>query len=91
VNTVLLAFVLLLVATVLTGLWRVVSGPTPGDRLLAPMLFGTTGIAVLLAAAEAFAAPSLRDAALVLALLAVLTAAAFTLRAWVGRTEEEER
>ena len=74
------ALVLFLVVTVVVGLWRVWRGPTPADRMLAPQLFGTTGAAVLLVAAEWLAAPSLRDVALVLALLAVVTTAAFALR-----------
>jgi multicomponent Na+:H+ antiporter subunit F len=91
VNAFLLSYVLLLAASVLAGLWRVVSGPTPGDRLLAPMLFGTTGIAILLVAAETLATPSLRDVALLLALLAVVTTAAFTLRTWGARAGETEK
>jgi multicomponent Na+:H+ antiporter subunit F len=82
VSAVLGLLVLFLVATVLASLWRVAAGPTPADRLLAPQLLGTTGIAALLVAAEWLATPSLRDVALVLALLAFATTAAFALRAW---------
>ncbi len=71
---------LFLSATVVAGLLRVFLGPTPADRMLAPQLFGTTGVAILLVCADWLAAPSLRDVALVLALLAVLTTAAFALR-----------
>lgn len=78
----LLGFIAFLVATILAGLVRVLRGPTPGDRILAPQLVGTAGIASLLAAADALGAPSLRDVALLLALLAVVTTAAFALRAW---------
>lgn len=77
-----IAFVAFLVASILVGLVRVLLGPTPGDRMLAPQLVGTAGIAALLTAADAFGAPSLRDVALLLALLAVVTTAAFALRAW---------
>lgn len=83
----LLGYVLFLVVNVIAGLWRVVSGPTAGDRLLAPQLFGTTGVAILLVSADALERPSLRDVALVLALLAVVTSTAFALRLW-GRREE---
>lgn len=79
-SAVLPGLALFLVATVVVGLWRVWRGPTRADRMLAPQLFGTTGVGVLLLAAEWLAAPSLRDVALVLALLAVLTTAAFALR-----------
>lgn len=73
------AFLLL---TVLVGLVRVLLGPTPADRMLAAQLFGTTGVAMLLLLAQAFSAPSLRDVALVLALLSVLAVITFVLRAW---------
>lgn len=81
------ALALFLVANVVAGLWRVLRGPTAADRLLAPQLFGTTGIAVLLLLAEALGAPSLRDVAIVLALLALVTTTAFALRAWGGGPE----
>jgi len=80
VSAVLAGLALFLSATVVAGLLRVFLGPTPADRMLAPQLFGTTGVAILLVCADWLAAPSLRDVALVLALLAVLTTAAFALR-----------
>lgn len=83
----LVGLALLLAACVVAGLWRVVRGPTDADRLLGPQLFGTTGIAVLLLLADALDAPSLRDVGLVLAVLALLTAAAFALRAWGAGAE----
>jgi multicomponent Na+:H+ antiporter subunit F len=91
VTHVLDAFLLLLVLTVVAGLWRVVRGPTDADRLLAPQLFGTTGVAALLVAAVRLEAPALRDVALLLALLAVVTSAAFAVRLWGRTTGEEER
>lgn len=69
-----LAAVLLI--TILVGLWRVVRGPTRADRLLAIQLFGTTGTAILLIMAHWQGQPALRDAALVLALLAAVVSAA---------------
>lgn len=68
-----LAAILLL--TVLVGLWRVLRGPSRADRLMAIQLFGTTGTALLLLAAEWQALPALRDVALVLALLAAVLSA----------------
>ncbi len=79
-SAVLAGLALFLAATVVAGLWRVFLGPSEADRMLAPQLFGTTGVAILLVCADWLAAPSLRDVALVLALLAVLTTAAFALR-----------
>jgi len=64
------------------GMWRVVRGPTPADRMLAAQLFGTTAVAVLLLLAESTATAVLRDVALLFALLAAVTAVAFVRRAW---------
>jgi len=85
-TTVLSAIALFLFATSLAGLVRVWRGPTAPDRMLAPQLLGTTGIAVLLLAADAWGEPALRDVALVLALLALLTSLSFAAR-WLGRAE----
>jgi multicomponent Na+:H+ antiporter subunit F len=64
------------------GMWRVVRGPTAADRMLAAQLFGTTAVAVLLLLAEGMAEASLRDIALVFALLAAVAAVAFVQRVW---------
>lgn len=69
-----LAVILLL--TIFAGLWRVLRGPGRTDRLVAVQLFGTAGTALLLVLAEWQALPALRDAALVLALLAAVLSAA---------------
>ncbi|WP_150301269.1 monovalent cation/H+ antiporter complex subunit F [Pseudomonas profundi] len=71
---ILLAVILLL--SILAGLWRVFHGPTRADRLLAVQLFGTTGAALLMLMAHWQAQPALLDAALVLALLAAVVTAA---------------
>ncbi len=75
-----------LLANLLIALLRVTRGPTPADRLLAALLFGTTGVALLLLLAYTENVPALVDAALVFALLAAITGAAFAQRAW--REEE---
>jgi len=69
-------FCALLLLTLIIGLWRVLLGPRRVDRLLAVHLFGTTGTALLLVLAQWQGAPALRDAALVLALLAAMISAA---------------
>ncbi|MAL98749.1 monovalent cation/H+ antiporter complex subunit F [Hydrocarboniclastica marina] len=71
---------LVLVATVMFGLYRIWRGPDLGDRMLATQLFGTTGVAVLLVLSELQQMPALRDVALVLALLAVMSTVAFVAR-----------
>lgn len=64
------------------GLWRIARGPTTADRMLAAQLLGTTAVGTLLLLAQANAMPAGRDVALVLALLAAVTAVAFVRRAW---------
>ena len=84
------AVALVLLLTVIAGLWRILRGPTPADRMLAAQLFGTTGVAMLLLLAQGLAIPSLRDVALVFALLAAVAIAAFVQRVWrVPHTDEE--
>jgi len=77
-----LALAVFLLLNLLVALIRVARGPTPADRLLAALLFGTTGVAILLLLADAMAQPAFVDAALVFALLAAISGAAFARRAW---------
>lgn len=69
-------FATLLLLTLLLGLWRVLRGPGQVDRLLVVQLFGTCGTALLLVLAHWQGLAALRDAALVLALLAAMASAA---------------
>lgn len=75
-----LAMSVFLLLTLAGGLVRVLRGPTAADRMLAAQLLGTSGVAIMLLLAEAQAEPALRDAALLLALLAVLAVVAFVQR-----------
>jgi multicomponent Na+:H+ antiporter subunit F len=75
-----LAVALFLLLNLGAGMWRVVSGPTAADRMLAAQLFGTTAVAMLLLLAESTATAVLRDVALLFALLAAVTAVAFVRR-----------
>ncbi|MDY6980036.1 monovalent cation/H+ antiporter complex subunit F [Thiohalophilus sp.] len=75
----LLIFLLL---NLLAGLWRIMRGPTGADRMLAAQLFGTTTVAMLVVMAQLQEQASLRNVALVIALLAAVTAVAFVRRAW---------
>ena len=81
-NVVYSVIALFLLLTLAAGLWRVLRGPTPADRMLAAQLFGTTAVASLLLLGQAFDRPYLRDVALVFALLAAVAAVAFVRRAW---------
>jgi multicomponent Na+:H+ antiporter subunit F len=79
---------LFLLGTLLIALVRIWRGPRSADRMLASQLFGTTGVALLLVLAEAQAMPSLRDVALILALLSVLAIVAFVTRVLGGGSHE---
>lgn len=83
-----LGMALFLLLTLIVGLRRVVRGPTAADRMLAAQLFGTTAVACLLLLAQAFNQPALRDVALLLALLATVTAVAFVRRFWLAEKQQ---
>ncbi|MFN3545232.1 MAG: monovalent cation/H+ antiporter complex subunit F [Thiobacillus sp.] len=85
------AIAIFLLLNLVVALVRVARGPTPADRLLAALLFGTTGVAILLLLAEAMAQPAFVDAALVFALLAAITGAAFARRAWREEGDQNDR
>jgi len=90
-DTVFVGFAAALLGTIVIGLVRVEQGPSPADRMLAAQLFGTAGVAMLLLLSLGLDMPSLRDVALVFALLAAMTAVAFVKRAWhrvAGESEE---
>jgi multicomponent Na+:H+ antiporter subunit F len=75
-----LAMALVLLTTMAAGLLRVVIGPTPADRMMAAQLLGTSSIGMLLLLAPALDSPALVDVALIFALLAAVSVAAFTRR-----------
>ncbi len=83
-----LAFLLLaalvLVLTLLIGLYRAVRGPSLEDRLTSVLLLGTGGVALLFILATLLETSALIDVALLLALLAAVLSAAMT-RQEVGR------
>jgi multicomponent Na+:H+ antiporter subunit F len=67
-----------LMLSLFLGLLRVLHGPDAGDRMLAIQLIGTAGVGILLLLNVLLNQPALLDVALLLALLAAVTAAAFT-------------
>jgi multicomponent Na+:H+ antiporter subunit F len=77
-----LALVLFLLLNLGIGLVRVQRGPTQSDRMVAAMLFGTTGVAILLLLAEVTGQESLIDVALVFSLLATINTIAFVREGW---------
>jgi multicomponent Na+:H+ antiporter subunit F len=84
------ALALFLLLNLGMGMWRILRGPTAADRMLAAQLFGTTAVAVLLLLAQATGNTALRDAALVFALLAAVTAVAFVRRAWPNQEADHD-
>jgi multicomponent Na+:H+ antiporter subunit F len=80
---------LILLLSILAGLFRVFRGPTAADRMLAAQLFGTTGVAVLLLLGHALDTPAFWDVALVFAVLAAITGIAFARRSAAPVGEEE--
>ena len=85
----LVAFVLLI--SLSGGMYQVLRGPTPGDRMLVIQLFGTAAVAVLILLGEAMNDSALVDIALALALLAAITLVAFARCAWTGEDIDEPR
>ncbi|MEW6488430.1 MAG: monovalent cation/H+ antiporter complex subunit F [Thermodesulfobacteriota bacterium] len=73
---------LVLLATLVAGVVRILRGPTPADRMLAAQLMATTAVAVLLLLSKGLGVRALGDVALVFALLAALTAVALVRRGW---------
>ena len=76
---------LFLLLNLVVGIWRVMNGPRSADRMLAAQLFGTTAVALLLLLAQATSDFALLDVALVLAVLAAITAVAFVQYTWTSR------
>lgn len=80
----------LLLLALTGGMYRVLRGPTPGDRMLAGQLFGTAAVAILLLLGTAAGEAWLIDVALVFALLAAVTMIAFIRRAWPEEIDDGE-
>jgi len=87
-QTLYFALALFLLLNLGAGMWRVLRGPTASDRMLAVQLLGTTAVAVLLLLSQAKGHAAMRDVALVVALLAAVTAVAFVRRAWPDQEAE---
>jgi multicomponent Na+:H+ antiporter subunit F len=75
---------LFLLANLVVALLAAARGPTAADRMLVALLFGSTGVGILVLLAHAGVGHVLVDVALVLALLAAITGIAFARRAWHG-------
>jgi len=84
-QTLYLVLATFLLFNLMAGLWRVFRGSTSADRMLAAQLFGTTSVAILLLLSQVSNNMALVDVALVMALLAAISAVAFVRRAWPVR------
>lgn len=89
-NLLALAVALFLLANLVVALIAAARGPTPADRMLMALLFGTTGAAVLVLLAAAGGGTALVDVALVLALLAAIGGIAFVKRAWHAEADDHD-
>lgn len=87
-TTFLTAASIIVLVTIVIGFVRVLLGPSKADRMIAAQLFGTAGVAWILLFAYATGKPGLSDVAMVLAILAAVTAIAFVKRAWKSVEEE---
>jgi len=67
----------ILLACLLAGFWRILRGPSQFDRMLSAQLLGTTAVAIIVVLARVQDMPVLLDVALVLALLAAVKLVAF--------------
>lgn len=76
---------LFLLVNLLAALFAVARGPTAADRMLVALLFGTSGVGILVLLAHAGGGGALVDVALIIALLAAISGIAFARRAWQAK------
>ena len=69
---------MVIMLSLLLGLVRVLMGPGTANRMMATLLIGTSGVGLLLVLSLILEQPALMDVALILALLAAVSTAAFT-------------
>jgi multicomponent Na+:H+ antiporter subunit F len=80
IDYLLLLGLLLLLLSLVLGMIRALKGPILEDRLLAILLLGTGGVAILLLLSVSMQLTALLDVGLVLVLLAAVATAAMTRR-----------
>jgi multicomponent Na+:H+ antiporter subunit F len=84
-----LVVAIVLLISLIAGVYQVSRGPSPGDRMLVIQLLGTGAVAVLILVGQATGNAAHVDAALVLALLAAVTMVAFVRCAWAEEDLDE--
>ena len=80
-----------LLLTIVLGLGHVFRPPGRAESLLAALLFGSTGVALVLVLGKALGLDRALDIALVFALLAAVLGVAFVLRGWPEDDSKEDR
>jgi len=78
-----------LLANLIVALLAAARGPTAADRMLMALLFGTTGVGILVLLAHAGGSFVLVDVALLLAMLAAIGGIAFARRAWIAEQDHD--
>ena len=81
-STVFLGAAVVMLLTIILGLGHVFRQPGRADSLLAALLFGSTGVALVLVLGQGLGLAGAVDIALVFALLAAVLGVAFVLRGW---------
>lgn len=81
-SEILLAVALVLLLNVAAGLVVVARAARRRDAMLAALLFGSTGVGILVVLAGALGAPHVLDVALAMALLAAVLGVALVVRGW---------
>ena len=81
---------LVLLATIILGLGHVFRQPGRAESLLAALLFGSTGVALVLVLGKGLGLAGALDIALVFALLAAVLGVAFVLRGWPEDESKED-
>ena len=81
---------LALLLTIVLGLGHVFRQPGRADSLLSALLFGSTGVALVLVLGKGLGLGRALDIALVFALLAAVLGVAFVLRGWPDNDSKED-
>ena len=85
-----LSAAVVLLLTIVLGLGHVFGQPGRAESLLAAILFGTTGVALVLVLGKGLGMDRALDIALVFALLAAVLGVAFVLRGWPEEDSKED-
>ena len=85
-----LSAAVVLLLTIILGLAHVFRQPGRAESLLAALLFGSTGVALVLVLGKGLGLAGALDIALVFALLAAVLGVAFVLRGWPEDESKED-